>query len=76
MIRPHFIWILVAGVLAALESLRSASAQPELGRSLTLSQVRAILKAAPSHANFAGKQIINLDLGNLDDGRCEASAGR
>jgi len=67
MIRPHFIWILVAGVSAAIpESTRSACAQPELGRSLTLSQVRAMLKAVPGHANFAGKQIINLDLGNLD----------
>jgi len=67
MIRPHFIWILGAGVsAAALGSTRSACAQPELGRSLTLSQVRATLKAAPGHANFAGKQIIDLDLGDLD----------
>ncbi|MDB5042533.1 MAG: pentapeptide repeat protein [Candidatus Eremiobacteraeota bacterium] len=67
MTRPHFIWILVAsGSAVALECSRSACAQPELGTSLTLSQVRAILKAAPGHANFAGKRIINLDLGNLD----------
>jgi uncharacterized protein YjbI with pentapeptide repeats len=67
MFRPHFIWILVAGLSAgAVPLTRSADAQYYEGASLTVAQVRATLKAGHGHANFAGKRIINLDLGNLD----------
>lgn len=67
MVRPHFIWFLIASFSAAAVQLtRSAYAQYYEGPSLTASQVRATLKGAHGHANFVGKRIINLDLGNLD----------
>jgi uncharacterized protein YjbI with pentapeptide repeats len=67
MIRPRFIWMLAAGLsAAAAQGTRSAYAQYYEGPSLTVAQVRAILKGGHGHANFAGKRIINLDLGGLD----------
>ncbi|HTJ28283.1 MAG TPA: pentapeptide repeat-containing protein [Candidatus Limnocylindria bacterium] len=44
----------------------AAFAQYYEGPSLTVAQVRAILKAGHGHANFSGKTMVNLDLGNLD----------
>jgi uncharacterized protein YjbI with pentapeptide repeats len=51
---------------SAAGGVQPASAQYYEGPSLTVSQVKAILKAAHGHADFSGKTIVNLDLGNMD----------
>jgi uncharacterized protein YjbI with pentapeptide repeats len=66
--RRYLVEILAAGTwVVALDVVRPAdTSQAAERQSLTTSQVRAILKAAPGHANFKGKYLFSLDLGGLD----------